>query len=131
MATVDGDRGRPAPAGAAEAPRVALAPIRAPDRLGIVAALPFVWMILASFKTGGGDPADPADVPARRIRRSTTTATILNDPELPLGLFYRNSAFIAIANVIATLFTGSLLGYILAKFRFPGRRRCSGSSSRR
>ena len=84
---------------------------------GIVAALPFVWMILASFK------------PAAEIRQIPPTfwpadpsldnyRTILQDPELPLMTFYRNSAFVAIMNSIATLFTASLLGYIFAKFEF-------------
>ncbi|HYJ60147.1 MAG TPA: carbohydrate ABC transporter permease [Actinomycetota bacterium] len=87
--------------------------------LGIVAALPFVWMILASFKTG----AEIRQFPPTFFPQDPTLSnygTILNDPELPLGLFYRNSMFIAIANVIATLFTSSLLGYILAKYRFFG-----------
>jgi len=88
---------------------------------GIVAALPFVWMILASFK------------PAAEIRQIPPTfwpadpsldnyRTILQDPELPLLTFYRNSAFVAIANTVATLFTASLLGYIFAKFEFRFRR---------
>jgi len=88
--------------------------------LGIVAAMPFVWMILSSFKT------------AEEIRRIPPTfwpeqatldnyRTILDDPELPLALFYRNSAFVAVMNTLATLFTGSILGYIFAKFRFRGR----------
>src|SRR5215216_378094 len=64
---------------------------------GIVAALPFVWMILSSFK------------PAAEIRQIPPTfwptapsldnyRTILQDPELPLLTFYRNSAFVAVAN---------------------------------
>jgi multiple sugar transport system permease protein len=88
--------------------------------LGIVAALPFVWMILASFKPEAEIrqipptflPADPSFDNYR---------TIFDDPELPLEIFYRNSAFIAIANTIATLFTASLLGYVFAKFEFRWR----------
>ena len=88
--------------------------------LGVIAALPFVWMILSSFKE------------AEEIRRIPPTfwpetasldnyRTIIQDPELPLLTFYRNSAFIAVMNALATLFTGSLLGYVFAKFRFRGR----------
>jgi multiple sugar transport system permease protein len=88
--------------------------------LGVIAALPFVWMILSSFKE------------AEEIRRIPPTfwpetgsldnyRTILQDPELPLLTFYRNSAFIAVMNALATLFTGSLLGYVFAKFRFRGK----------
>ena len=87
--------------------------------LGVVAALPFIWMILASFKTG----AEIRQFPPTFVPQDPTLGnygTIVNDPELPLGLLYRNSLFIAVANVIATLFTSSLLGYILAKYRFFG-----------
>lgn len=87
---------------------------------GIVAAIPFIWMIVASFKTG----AEIRAFPPTFLPHDPTLAnydTILSDPELPLGLFYRNSLFVAGLNVIATLFTSSLLGYVLAKYRFWGR----------
>jgi multiple sugar transport system permease protein len=88
--------------------------------LGVIAALPFVWMILASFK------------PEAEIRQIPPTfwpanpsldnyRTILEDPELPLATFYRNSAFIAVMNTIATPFTASILGYVFAKFEFRWR----------
>jgi multiple sugar transport system permease protein len=88
--------------------------------LGVIAALPFVWMILASFKTEAEirqiPPTFwPADASLDNYR------TILDDPELPLDLFYRNSAFVAVMNVIATLFTASILGYVFAKFDFRWR----------
>jgi multiple sugar transport system permease protein len=88
--------------------------------LGVIAALPFVWMILASFKTAAEiRQIPPTFWPAEASLDNYRT--ILEDPELPLLLFYRNSAFIAVMNVIATLFTGSLLGYVFAKFTFRGR----------
>lgn len=88
--------------------------------LGVIAALPFVWMILASFKSGAEVRAIP---PTFWPREATLDnyRTILQDPELPLLTFYRNSAFVAVMNVIATLFTASLLGYVFAKFEFRGR----------
>jgi multiple sugar transport system permease protein len=88
--------------------------------LGVVAALPFVWMILASFKTG----AEIRQIPPTFWPEEASLdnyRTILEDPELPLALFYRNSLFIAVMNVLTTLFTGSLLGYVFAKFTFRGR----------
>ena len=86
---------------------------------GIVAALPFVWMFLSSFKSA----AEIRQIPPTFWPEGTLDnyRTIFDDPELPLGLFYRNSAFIAIMNTVATLFTGSILGYVFAKFRFRGR----------
>jgi multiple sugar transport system permease protein len=88
--------------------------------LGVVAALPFVWMILASFKTA----AEIRQIPPTFWPQTASLdnyRTIFVDPELPLLTFYRNSAFIAVMNALATLFTGSLLGYVFAKFRFRGR----------
>ena len=88
--------------------------------LGVVAALPFVWMILSSFK----EAAEIRQIPPTFWPKTGTLdnyRTIFEDPELPLLTFYRNSAFIAVMNTIATLFTGSLLGYVFAKFRFWGR----------
>lgn len=88
--------------------------------LGVIAALPFVWMILSAFKTD----AEIRQIPPTFWPKQASLdnyRTIFRDPELPLSLFYRNSAFIAIMNVIATLFTGSLLGYVFAKFTFRWR----------
>ena len=88
--------------------------------LGVIAALPFVWMILASFKSS----AEIRQIPPTFWPQTPTLdnyRTILQDPELPLLTIYRNSAFVAVANVVATLFTASLLGYVFAKFEFRGR----------
>ena len=72
--------------------------------LGVVAALPFVWMILSSFKPEAEiRQIPPTFWPERPSLDSYRT--ILRDPELPLLLFYRNSAFVAIMNVAFTLFT--------------------------
>jgi multiple sugar transport system permease protein len=88
--------------------------------LGIIAATPFVWTILSSFKTG----AELRQVPPTFWPQEPTLdnyRTILSDPDLPLALFYRNSLFVALMNVAATLFTASLLGFVFAKYEFRGR----------
>ena len=87
----------------------------------LVAVLPFVWMIFGSFKTGREIRQVPPTFFPEQFTLDNYT-TILNDEDLPLGLFYRNSAIIAGANVIQVLFTSSLFGYIFAKFRFRGQR---------
>jgi multiple sugar transport system permease protein len=88
--------------------------------LGVIAALPFVWMILSSLKTDAEIRAIPPTFLPMHANLDNYR-TIIQDPELPLATFYRNSAFVAVMNTIATLFTGSLLGYIFAKFEFRGR----------
>jgi ABC-type glycerol-3-phosphate transport system permease component len=87
---------------------------------GLIAALPFLWMIFGAFKTG----ADIRQIPPSFLPREWTLdnfRTILDDPTLPLATFYRNSLFVAVMNVAITLFTSSLLGFIFAKYVFRGR----------
>ena len=87
---------------------------------GIVAALPFFWMIFGAFKTG----AEIRQIPPTFVPQEWTLdnfKTILSDPTLPLATFYRNSLFVAVTNVVITLFTSSLLGFIFAKYTFRGR----------
>lgn len=83
--------------------------------------MPFVWMILASFKT----QTELIRIPPTFWPENPTLdnyRTILQDPHLPLLRFYGNSAFVAVTNVITTLFTASLLGYLFAKYKFRGKR---------
>ncbi len=87
----------------------------------IIAVMPFIWMILATFKTG----AEVRQVPPTFFPNEFTLEnykTIFNDPQLPLGLFYRNSMIIAISNTALVLFTSSLFGFIFAKYEFKGKR---------
>jgi multiple sugar transport system permease protein len=84
---------------------------------GIFAALPFLWMIFGSFKTG----ADIRSVPPSflpDVWSMENYQTILSDPELPLWTFYRNSLFVAVINMFSALFMASLLGFIFAKYDF-------------
>lgn len=82
---------------------------------------PFVWMILGSFKTA----TELIRIPPTFWPENPTLdnyRTILSDPQLPLLRFYGNSAFVAVANVLTSLFTASLLGFLFAKYEFRGKR---------
>ncbi len=86
----------------------------------LVALTPFVWMILSSFKTA----AEIRQMPPTFFPQAPTLdnyRTIFQDKDLPLAVFYKNSAIIAVANVAQVLFTSSLFGYIFAKFQFRGK----------
>jgi ABC-type glycerol-3-phosphate transport system permease component len=83
--------------------------------------LPFLMMILSSFKTN----TELLRIPPTFWPETPTIENylkIFNDPKLPLLRFYGNSAFVAFFNVTSTLFTSSLIGYMFAKFEFPGKR---------
>jgi multiple sugar transport system permease protein len=86
-----------------------------------VTLLPFLMMIFSSFKTN----LEVLRVPPTFLPETFTIENyikIFNDPKLPLLRFYGNSAFVAIFNVCSTLFTSSLIGYMFAKFEFPGKK---------
>ena len=83
--------------------------------------LPFLMMILSSFKTN----LELLRIPPTFIPEVFTLEnyrTLLNDPRLPLLRFYGNSLFVAFFNVTSTLFTSALVGYLFAKYEFRGKR---------
>ena len=86
----------------------------------LVTLLPFVWMILGSFKTSG----EIISIPPSFWPKSPTLqnyTTILTDPKLPLPRFYLNSLFVSISVVTLVLFTSSLAGFIFAESGFFGK----------
>ncbi|MBK8028019.1 MAG: carbohydrate ABC transporter permease [Chloroflexi bacterium] len=71
----------------------------------ILTVTPFVWTILASFKTHAEiiDPAQRTFLP--REFTFSNYQTIFSDPSLPLARFYANSLFVALSNVVIHTFT--------------------------
>lgn len=89
--------------------------------LSLLSLLPFLWIILGSFKTGKEIRAMPPTMFPQEFTIDNYI-TVMNEEKLPLELFYKNSAIIAFANVAQVLFTSSLFGYIFAKYEFRGRK---------
>jgi multiple sugar transport system permease protein len=88
--------------------------------LGLLAVVgPFVWMALSSVKP----EAEIREVPPTWWPH---TFTLDNFRELfsrlDFPLYFLNSALVATAVTVGNLFFCSLLGYALAKLRYPGRR---------
>ncbi len=83
--------------------------------------LPFIMMILSSFKTNLENLRVPPTFWPDKFTLENYLA-IFNDPKLPLLRFYFNSTFVSFFNVVSTLFTSSLVGYMFAKFEFPGKK---------
>lgn len=88
----------------------------------VVTVIPFVWTILASFKTHAEiiNPTNQSFFPQNFTTENYDT--IFNDTTLPLGRIYLNSLFVAVANVITQTFTSALFGYVFAKFNFRFKR---------
>jgi multiple sugar transport system permease protein len=86
---------------------------------GAATMLPFVWMVLSSFKTQGEILRDP-------------TGFLPSDPtwgnyakwfgELNIQSFFVNSLLVAVVTVLGNLAFCSMVGYALAKMDFPGKR---------
>jgi len=86
----------------------------------VATLVPFVWMILSSFKSS----IEIIRIPPTLWPENPTLAsyqTILNDPKLPLGRFYINSLIVAGSQVVMILFTSSLAGFVFAKYQFFGK----------
>jgi multiple sugar transport system permease protein len=86
----------------------------------VVALLPTLWMISASFMATG----EANSYPPHFLPHSPTVAhyrTLF--ARLSLGRYLANSAFIAVTVTLLSLVVNSLAGYALAKLRFKGRER--------
>jgi multiple sugar transport system permease protein len=86
----------------------------------IVALLPTLWMISASFMaTGEANSYPPHFLPhAPTLDHYRTLFS-----RLSLGRYLANSAFVSIVVTVLSLVVNSLAGYALAKLRFKGRDR--------
>src|SRR5665647_536533 len=80
--------------------------------------LPFIWMVLSSFKT----EAEITIFPPTLIPAAPTLMHYIKIfSEIPMGIFYFNSLYIALLKTVLMVFTSAALGYVFAKFAFKGR----------
>lgn len=81
--------------------------------------LPFIWMVLGSFKSQGELLRHPSGWLPQSPTLSNYT-TWLGD--LNIGHFFVNSLVVAVITVLGNLLFCSMIGYALAKLDFPGKR---------
>ncbi|KAB2866050.1 MAG: carbohydrate ABC transporter permease [Anaerolineae bacterium] len=88
----------------------------------IVTVVPFVYTILASFKTHAEiiDPHQQSFLP--RDFTTENYETIFDDPTLPIERFYLNSILVAVSTVFTLLFSSALFGFVFAKYQFRYKR---------
>jgi multiple sugar transport system permease protein len=89
----------------------------------VLAIVPFLWLIFGALKS----PQEIRQIPPTFFPsqwRFDNFIRVFSVPQmpLPLHLYYFNSLLVAGAHVVLVLFTSSLVGYVLAKFRFRGRK---------
>jgi len=82
--------------------------------------VPFLWMILTSFKTATEMIKLPPTIFPEHFTVQSYKA-IFTDPHVPLARFYTNSIIVSVAIVFMVLFTSSLAGFVFAKYRFWGK----------
>lgn len=86
----------------------------------LLALAPLLWMIAASFMPSGeANQTPPRFLPSR----VTFEHYSLLFTRLDLARYAANSAFLASAVTVISLFINSMAGYAFAKFRFSGRDR--------
>ncbi|XUL85343.1 carbohydrate ABC transporter permease [Streptomyces galilaeus] len=81
--------------------------------------MPFVWMLLGSFKTQHELLSDPSGWLPKSPTLSNYS-TWLGD--LHIGHYFLNSVIVAVFTVLGNLVFCSMIGYALAKLEFPGKR---------
>ncbi len=82
--------------------------------------LPFIYILLASFKTNEElMRVPPTFFPEKFILSNYTT--VLTDPDISLTRIFFNSGIVAIARTFLTLIISSFAGYIFARYRFTGK----------
>lgn len=82
--------------------------------------LPFFWMISSSLMTYQESIRIPP-VWWPQVPQWHQYVEVLNDPRVPLGLYFKNSVIVSSSVTLLVLLTSSLAGYALTKLRFPGR----------
>ncbi len=87
--------------------------------LSVTMLFPFLWMLLSSFK-------DATQIYQMTLFPATPTlgnyVYIFTSRNSRFPQWFLNSAIVAICTTASVLFFDSLIGYSLAKFRFPGKR---------
>ena len=83
-----------------------------------IMVIPFVWMIITSFKPLDEIHAYP---PTFIVHHPTIKAYVELFKLIPMGRYFFNSIFVAGTITIANLFFCSLAGYAFAKHQFAGR----------
>lgn len=86
--------------------------------LGSFMAFPFVWMIVSSLKT----PAEMISVPITWVPAEPQWQNYTDIWQVtPLGRMYVNSIIVTVLITIGVLFTSSIGGFALSKYKFRGR----------
>lgn len=84
----------------------------------ITMIFPTAWMLLCSFKTQNEMYQMPPSFFPKQFNFDNFASVF---KQMPFGRYYLNSVGTGLLNTLVGVITSSLLGYIFAKYEFPGR----------
>ena len=84
----------------------------------ITMIFPTAWMLLCSFKTQNEMYQMPPSFFPKQFNFDNFASVFR---QMPFGRYYLNSVGTGLLNTLVGVITSSLLGYIFAKYEFPGR----------
>ncbi|NLJ39386.1 MAG: carbohydrate ABC transporter permease [Candidatus Atribacteria bacterium] len=83
--------------------------------VALIMIIPFIWMILSSFKPG----TEIVRMPPTFFPETFTTKNYVTlFQRLPFGRYFINSIIMSGGITLISMFSSSLLGYVFAKFKF-------------
>src|SRR5699024_8537636 len=86
--------------------------------LGVVTVYPFVWMLASSFKKNSEIMA----LEQHLLPQIFTAENYINMNErFNFMRFFANSLFVTIAITVIVIYTSTICGFVLSKYRFKGR----------
>jgi N-acetylglucosamine transport system permease protein len=83
-----------------------------------IVILPFLWTLLSSFKTSAEILSSPFSWPDKLHFENYANAW----KTAGIGQFFFNTVFVVGTALVLVMLLGSMLAYVLARFKFPGNR---------
>jgi N-acetylglucosamine transport system permease protein len=84
----------------------------------LLTTLPLLWAVLSSFKSDAEILTDPWGLPSRIRWENWSRAW----NEAHIGRYFLNSAIVVTGALMLTMLFGAMAAYVLARYRFRGRR---------
>ncbi|WP_022882786.1 carbohydrate ABC transporter permease [Gryllotalpicola ginsengisoli] len=84
----------------------------------IVVIVPFLWVILSSFKTTKEILANPFSLPAHWQFENYAHAWT----DAGIGRYFLNTVIVVACALVIVMLLGAMCAYVLARFQFPGNR---------
>ncbi|WP_411143988.1 carbohydrate ABC transporter permease [Streptomyces sp. x-80] len=84
----------------------------------LMVGLPLLWVLWSSFKSSGDILTTPWSLPDSLHFENWANAW----NKANIGKFFLNTIIVVGGSVIGTMVLGSMAGYVLARFKFPGNR---------